>query len=311
MENQDTLYKQFQQASQKAENKDFPAMDKVWARVEDKLDHKVLKNENKLWKKIAVAASFLLLFTLGYQAFKQEEAIVTPENSVVNSEIEPLKTETPIIEKDELEGSQSFVNSAKAEEIIQDKIVLTESVAVVEDEIQETVDKDLEEPVAKNFEMDKVDKHQGRKKEKSAGFFNAPIYDAVSVKSNFVEKEKENLAEEQVIKKPNPLLVVDGKAVVNRNDDNLDTLLKKSNSQNEEVETFEYLKEPLYIINGTEYSEEELFGKNPTSPYYPLDKQEIISTTVLQGESATNLYGEKGKKGVVVIVTKNGKPLKK
>ena len=78
----------------------------------------------------------------------------------------------------------------------------------------------------------------------------------------------------------------------------------------EEVESVEYLDDPLYIINGVEYTEKELFGPNPTSPYYPLDKQEITSTTVFQGESATNLYGEKGKKGVVIISTKNKKPLK-
>ncbi|MDR6968846.1 hypothetical protein J2X31_002872 [Flavobacterium arsenatis] len=311
MENQDKLYEQFQQASLKAEGKDFPGMDKVWARVEDKLDHKVLKNENKLWKKIAVAASFLLLFTLGYQVFKDDSEIITPENSVVNEEIETIKTDTPIIETDKLEGSQSIVNSAKAKQIIQDKIVTQETVAVVENEIQETADQIFEEPVAKNFETDNVAVSQNRKKEKSAGFFNTPIYDAISVKSNYVEKKKDSISGEQIIAKPNPLLVVDGKSVVNRNDDPLDKLLKKSNTRNEEVETFEYLKEPLYIINGVEYTEEELFGKNPTSPYYPLDKQEIISTTILQGESATNLYGEKGKKGVVVVVTKNGKPLKK
>lgn len=311
MENQDTLYKQFQQASQKAEGKDFPAMDKVWARVEDKLDQKALKNENKLWKKIAIAASFLLLFTLGYQFFKNDSESIVPENSIVNGDIEFIKTETPIIKNEEQEVTPSIVNSAKAKEIIQNKIVLTESVAVVENEIQETEDKDLEGPVAKNFETDKVDTHQARKKEKNAGFFNTPIYDAVSVKSNFVEKEKENLAEEQVTKKPNPLLVVDGEAVVNRNDDNLDMLLKKSNTKNEEVELIKVLAEPLYIINGTEYSEEELFGKNPTSPYYPLDKQEIISTKILLEDEAAAVYGEKGKKGVVIISTKNGKPLKK
>ena len=50
-----------------------------------------------------------------------------------------------------------------------------------------------------------------------------------------------------------------------------------------------------------EYSEKEVFGPNPTSPYYPLNKQEIESISIYQDEEAIELYGEKGNKGVVVI----------
>lgn len=70
--------------------------------------------------------------------------------------------------------------------------------------------------------------------------------------------------------------------------------------------------DPLYIINGVEYTEQELFGPKPRSPYYPLNKQEIISTTVYQEQDAIKLYGQmKGQGGVVVIETNDGKPLKK
>ena len=313
MENQDKIYQQFQQAAKNAEAKDFPSMDKVWARVEDKLDRKVLKNENKLWKKIAIAASFLLLFSIGYQFFKKNSETIAPENSVVKEEIETIKTETPIMEKEELEGSRSLVNSAKAKEIIHDKIVTEQAVTVVQNDTHATANGLFEEPVAKSFEIDKVAVGQNNRKEKNTGYFNPPIYDAVSVKSSFVERQKQrdSFPEEQVLKKPNPLLVVDGEAVVNQNNDNLDTLLKKSKTRNEDVEMIKVLAAPLYIINGTEYSEEELFGKNPTSPYHPLDKQEIISTQILLEEEGTSVYGEKGKKGVVIISTKNGKPLNK
>ena len=68
------------------------------------------------------------------------------------------------------------------------------------------------------------------------------------------------------------------------------------------------LDAPLYIIDGIYYSEQDLFGKKPTSPYAPLDNQEIKTITILQDLEATSKYGEKGKKGVVIITTKNGKP---
>ena len=68
------------------------------------------------------------------------------------------------------------------------------------------------------------------------------------------------------------------------------------------------LPDPLYIINGVSYSEKELFGSKPSSPYAPLSKLKIETISILQDEKATAIYGEKGKKGVVIITTKTGKP---
>jgi hypothetical protein len=64
------------------------------------------------------------------------------------------------------------------------------------------------------------------------------------------------------------------------------------------------LKEPIYFINGVEYSEESLFGKNPTSPYAPLNKQKIDKIEVIQPADAVKIYGKKGEKGVVIISIK-------
>ena len=83
------------------------------------------------------------------------------------------------------------------------------------------------------------------------------------------------------------------------------------NLQPENVESLVVLDEPLYIIDGVYYSENDLFGNNPTSPYAPLNKQEIKTITILQDTEAVAKYGEKGKKGVVIITTKNGKPAPK
>lgn len=51
MDNQDKIFDKIKTASQKAETMDFPGMEKVWARVDEKLDKKALKTKNKLWKK--------------------------------------------------------------------------------------------------------------------------------------------------------------------------------------------------------------------------------------------------------------------
>lgn len=298
MENQDKLYEQFQQASQKAETKDFPGMDKVWARVEDKLDHKVLKNENKLWKKIAIAASFLLLFTAGYELAKENEEVIVPANPVVNSEIETIEEDAIVLEENQIKTTEPLVSPKQAEKIIQEKIKPQDGVAVAENAAPLAKESFANDDKAIEQESDK----------KSKGHFETRKFNAVSVQNNLMAKEvQDTVRPRRTAVKQNPLFVVDGKAISQKESE---ALLKNKTAAND-MESFDVLTEPLYIINGVEYSEEELFGPNPTSPYFPLNQQEIISTTVYQGESATSLYGEKGKKGVVVIITKNGKPLKK
>ena len=103
----------------------------------------------------------------------------------------------------------------------------------------------------------------------------------------------------QTMRKDEPLLVIDNKAK------DMQTLGKLDPN---DVESIMVLPDPLYIINGTEYTEKELFGPNPTSPYSPLNKQEIETLSILQNEKATSIYGDKGKKGVIIITTKDGIP---
>ena len=62
----DKLYNKIKKAEQNAEAQDFPAMDKVWNRVGEKLDSKVLEKQKYKWKNLAIAASVLLLVSLGF-----------------------------------------------------------------------------------------------------------------------------------------------------------------------------------------------------------------------------------------------------
>lgn len=291
MENQDKIYKQFQDAAKKVESKDFAAMDKVWGNLENKLDKTALKKENKTWKKLAVAASVLLVATVGYQFFKfSDNEEIVPKNEIVTTEKEVVAKDS-ILKNDAIVDVQPLnpLMKENAPEIIQNAIKTKENVVINEpsnDEMASSMmEKTAEESATNN---------------KNNGYFTYRKFDAVGV----THYEKEVVAEESESKitqeKPAPLVVLDGKATKSGNVLNRD-----------DIESVTYLNNPLYIINGVEYTETELFGPNPTSPYYPLNKQNIISTTVLQGESATNLYGEKGKKGVVIIATKDKKPAEK
>ena len=79
---------------------------------------------------------------------------------------------------------------------------------------------------------------------------------------------------------------------------------KKEDLSSDEMETMVELKNPIYIINGEEFSEESLFGEKPTSKYAPLTNQKIDSIKVYLPEEAKPIYGKKGKNGVVIIYIK-------
>ncbi len=105
MENQDKIFKQFKEAAQKSESRDFPAMEKVWDRVEEKLDRKKDRKVIALWKKLAVAASLLLLLSLGYQFFRSDEKIHPAKDNdrnVVQENKTPEKQEAPATEPSDI-----------------------------------------------------------------------------------------------------------------------------------------------------------------------------------------------------------------
>ncbi len=302
MENQD-IFNKIKTAAEKAETKDFPSMDKVWNRVEDKLDKKVLHKENKLWKKLAVAASILLVTSIAYQFFKTEKEVVSPQNNVVVKEklekiiTDSIPKENPIVAT---EITNPLIKK-EAEKILKEQIATSEIVATFE-----KIDKEpILEPILdvekkSNTAIENDDKSLTRKPNyKLRGRF----FDANGVRHN-TQDEVDAKSEKQESKNA-PLVVIDGNAIANNKKDGKQTL---SEMDSNEIESIVELKKPLYIINGKYYSEEDLFGKQPTSPYAPLDKQEIKTIKIVQDEEAIAAYGERGRKGVVIITTKTGKP---
>ena len=314
MENQDKIYSQFKNAAHNSTVNEVPNSETIWNRIEEKMDKKVLKKQNKLWKKIAVAASILLVFSVVFQFLKLNNKEINPTNTVVvNDTLISIKNNSIATDTKTIIDSVKIVSSEKAIKIIQNEIKLNNKVAVQETAaIEKTTILDnsnqrqlstwsnQQEELFKEKEVEKVIRNKN--------------YDAISVKKVSEEivapTEYTKKQEVPVVTKNDPLLVINNKAIVTKNGTNYDKLTKDELAKinKGDIETLVYLKEPLYIIDGKQYSEEELFGKKPTSPYAPLSEQEIISTKVLQGEEAIAAYGEKG---VLIITTKNGKPVKK
>lgn len=298
MNTEDKLYHKIKTAAEQKETQNFPGMDKVWNRVEDKLDAQVSKSESTKWKKIAIAASVLVVGTIVFQFYKTNSEIIVPENKVVLNDtitkIE-LKNEPQIVSTEE---SNPIIKD-NANEILKEQTQLKqEAVALEEKKVEVKATKIQSQPIYFNntYEANTIDESE----EKIVDPKSIYVTPAKGIKkASYHDYSIQNDSNEMQEKKLSPLVVINGKVSKNGN---LNTI------PNEEIDSVIVLSEPLYIINGVQYSEEELFGPNPTSPYAPLHKQNIISTTILQEEDALKSYGEKGKKGVVIIQTKDGKP---
>lgn len=294
MNTEDKIHKKIQQASEKLPNDSFPGMDKVWSRVEEKLDTNVLKKENNRWKKFSVAAALAIVGTLIYQFSQPENIITTNETVVTIDTLQPILTEpeeaivaaekTEIVEEKEiiLQKAIEKPTLVMAEEVIVNK---NNEIIVSEKATQGFYNAKEISPAAADFENKAVSSFAPTTKAKKSEAY-----------SNFIASDTDDVG-----KKLPPLVVIDGKASKTSDIKNI---------ANEDLEAVIILNDPIYIINGVMYTEQELFGPNPTSPYAPLQKQDIISTTILQEEDALKAYGEKGKKGVVIIKTKEGKPKK-
>ena len=296
MGTEEKLYKKIQQAAENAEQKDFPGMEKIWARVEDKLETQTLQKEKHLWKKLAVAASIVLVGTLAFFLLQEKENVIIPENTITT--IDSSKNTIPT-----QESANGFVNTTpeikkEAEQILQQQIVIQNNI-VINDTINYKSKKEvlLSAPIA----MEEV---QEMAKTSLVPSYNNSMSNSASINnSGYLAKGKRydvtmNSAEKTQEKDKkianDNLVLVDGKltkeSLSNLNPDDIDSIIE--------------LKEPIYFINGVEYSEESLFGENPTSPYAPLSKQKIEKIEVIQPVDAVKIYGKKGEKGVVIISIK-------
>ena len=95
MGTEEKLYKKIQQAVENAEQKDFPGMEKIWARVEDKMETQTVQKEKHLWKKLAVAASVVLVGTVTFFLLQEKETIIVPENTVTTVDSSKNVISTP------------------------------------------------------------------------------------------------------------------------------------------------------------------------------------------------------------------------
>lgn len=319
MKNEEKIYQKIKNASNKTEEISFPGMDKVWNRVEEKLDTKIIKKKSEVWKKLAIVASFLLFFTVGIQLFTTQKELTEPIKPKMNIEPTTEKVQDHIenrLDEEKIETIEvspeveSFANTTDIQaSTTEPKAIISESKAESHDDVPTNAQKDKK--IIENAKTSlvaeeiKADVQLMSKKEAvDKGYYNSAssnnvfypskgkVYAARSSNMKYELQINEN--ESSIQSKSNDLVLIDGHL----------SDKKKEDLNSDEMEEMVELKNPIYIINGEEFSEESLFGEKPTSKYAPLTNQKIDSIKVYLPEEAKPIYGKKGKNGVVIISIK-------
>lgn len=276
MGTEEKLYKKIQQAAQNAEQKDFPGMENVWARVENKLETQTLQKEKHLWKKIAVAASVVLVGTLTFFLLQEKENVVIPENTVTTVDSSKNTIPTP-------ESANGFVNTTPeikkdAEQILQQQIVIQNNI-VVNDTITYKSDKEVifSSPIAleENSVQGRMNLVPSNQNDASnSASITVQGYAAKAKSYDITSFAAEDISEESVKEINEDFSTIRGK------------MAQISAHENE----------PLIVLNNHIVTKAILND---------IDTNSIASVTVLKDQAAISLYGAKGKNGAIVLTTKN------
>jgi Ca-activated chloride channel homolog len=307
MDNQNKIFDKIKNAAQKGEEKDFAAFEKVWSRVEEKLDKKEDKEAIVLWKKLAVAASLLLFFSLGYQFLKTDSNQITPKSDKQNPIVIQDKTNPKITTPNETKE-----NSVVVQEKTEPKPTEQFSKNIKSD-AEVILKKQIENPITLT-EVDTISKINTSANGNGIASVQAKseALNEVVVVGYGTQKRKDltgstfTISGEE-LRKTRP--VTFDQALQGRVAGMVVQQIagQPGGGVNVQIRGLSTLgnNAPLYVIDGVIYNPNNN-GSNGTNPLTNINPSDIESVDVLKDASATAIYGSKATNGVIVITTKNG-----
>lgn len=294
----------FSDESKKAEeNTTFPSFEKVWEKVENRLDE--VENTTKkriipIWLPYSIAASLVFTFGIMY-FFNQKETISNHSNIASNGSNELIDNQ---IFKNNLDSAkiakldqsikqnikESHLNeTSKNDNIVKTKISLPQVLGASKISNQENVSSYINAEADKAKEIAINDDNQIM----LAKAAPSPVVE------NTTSLESEGIIETKKYKSAE----VSRMSLNNQKTSEQLTAMAEQSSFSDYVvnndEDFKisrkHASEPLYIVDG--YVADAKFLKN-------YNKRKITSLNIVEGDNAKKLYGNLAKKGVVVITTK-------
>ena len=294
----------FSDESKKAEeNTTFPSFEKVWEKVENRLDE--VENTTKkriipIWLPYSIAASLVFTFGIMY-FFNQKETISNHSNIASNGSDELIdnqnfKNNLDSAKIAKLDQSikqnikESHLNeTSKNDNIVKTKISLPQVLGASKISNQENVSSYINAEADKAKEIAINDDNQimlakaapspvveNTTSLESEGIIETKKYKSAEVSRMSLNNQKTSEQLTAMAEQPSF-----SDYVVNNDED-----FKISRK---------HASEPLYIVDG--YVADAKFLKN-------YNKRKITSLNIVEGDNAKKLYGNLAKKGVVVITTK-------
>lgn len=294
----------FSDESKKAEeNTTFPSFEKVWEKVENRLDE--VENTTKkriipIWLPYSIAASLVFTFGIMY-FFNQKEEVSNHSNIASNGSDELIdnqkfKNNLDSAKIAKLDQSikqnikESHLNeTSKNVNIVKTKISLPQVLVATKISNQENVSSYINAEADKNKEIAINDDNQ----KMLAKAAPSPIIESnASIESEgIIETKKYKSAEVSRMSLNNQ-----------KTSEQLTAMAEQPSFSDYVVNNDEDFKisrkhasEPLYIVDG--YVADAKFLKN-------YNKRKITSLNIVEGDNAKKLYGNLAKKGVVVITTR-------
>ncbi|GGP01620.1 hypothetical protein GCM10010992_02730 [Cloacibacterium rupense] len=293
----------FSDESKKAEeNATFPSFEKVWEKVENRLDE--VENTTKkrfipIWLPYSIAAS--LVFTFGIMYFFNQKETISNHSKIASNETYKVinnqgfnnnldsaniaKLDQSI--KQNIEKSQ--LNETSNNNLVKKKVSSPQVLAATKISNQDSESSNINTEVDKSIEISNNNDNQ---------FILAKAAPSPVVE-NTASLESERIIETKKYKSAEV-------AKMSLNNQKTSELLTSTAEQSSFSEyavnndddfkiSRKHASEPLYIVDG--YVADTNFLKN-------YNKKKITSLNIVEGDNAKKLYGNLAKKGVVVITTK-------
>ena len=292
MENLNKIDQFFKEENKKfEENISFPDFENVWGKIENRLDKTENKKKNiALWLPYSIAASLVITIGLMYfftQKSENREITIASSNAIqkalnqdnsnsmdsvklveINQSIQKNIQKT--IDKNQL-VSKKYISNTNEMIVTPQPSIIASSYININDENRNVLS---DEEMAKQTKND------------SAIVLAANILEEKEFERNSALKMMKAKANAQSLAQENPSRLADA-----TNDD----LYTEQNRLEDVKIIVNKESQPLYIIDG--YVADTSFLRK-----YNFKK--VTSLNIIEGENAVQLYGDYGKKGVVVMTTK-------
>ena len=302
----------FNSESKKAEeNTNFPGFEKVWDKVEQKLEKKEKKRILPIWFPSGIAATLVIGLGVLYLYNQKEDLPVKPviaqqetspessaKSNIINKpqsdvhkldeEIQERIKKNPIVTK-EILAYQNTSNSDNTVEIIQN--IVPEKMKTVDLEYMKNSKYTTDEYYLKKIETPAVSAIPFQNQENSLSRAKTKNINEVVVTAMGIKRKEQSLGYASEI---NVASQLQGKVA------GLQISINAPNIPNKSivirgVRSIESSSKPLYVIDGKPYENVDL---------QKISSDKIKSVNILKDNAATSLYGSRGLNGVVLIDTK-------